>query len=315
MNPETITKYFRSKGFYEHSGSLRFPYTIASTDEVSLDLTEWLQKELLADETVQQRLVIPRQKYFNENPSSVRRLLAWLDWKISPDCVLVLTDQRILLFSVPTNNNPPSLSAASLDAILSVELARILLFAWFEWCWTTQDGLQRSRVYFSTVKDPFFIQLFNRISAYLAGSDLDPRRPPYGMMDELADLPLKFQNHVERVLLPGEGLEGVYFRPALGRENRWNILGKTAPAALLLLSNAYLIWIEEGQQPTSTYGTITRRYLRSNIRGITFQNEGRRPYLVVSYGRSGASNSFRLAVEPGEEADFREVLNDWLTGG
>ena len=144
----TITKYFRSKGFYEHSGSLRFPYTIASTDEVSLDLTEWLQKELLADETVQQRLVIPRQKYFNENPSSVRRLLAWLDWKISPDYVLVLTDQRILLFIVPTNNNPPSLSAAPLDAILSVELARILLFAWFEWCWTTQDGLQRSRVYF-----------------------------------------------------------------------------------------------------------------------------------------------------------------------
>ena len=73
---------------------------------MSPDLTEWLQKELLADETVQQRLVIPRQKYFNENPSSVRRLLAWLDWKISPDYVLVLTDQRILLFSVPTNNNP-----------------------------------------------------------------------------------------------------------------------------------------------------------------------------------------------------------------
>ena len=173
--------------------------------------------------------------------------------------------------------------------------------------------MQRSRVYFSTVKDQFFIQLFNRISAYLARSELDPRRPPYGMMNELADLPLKFQNHVERVLLDGEGLEGVYFRPALGRENRWNILGKTAPAALLLLSNAYLIWIEEGQQPTSTYGTITRRYLRSNIRGISFQNEGSRPYLVVSYGRSGASNSFRLAVEPGEEADLREVLNDWLS--
>ena len=155
-----------------------------------------------------------------------------------------------------------------------------------------------------TVKDPFFIQLFNRISTYLAGSELDPRRPPYGMMNELADLPLKFQNHVERVLLPGEGLEGDTSARRWAGRTAGTSWGRPPRQRCCCSATRISFGSRKVSSPPRRMGRSPAASCAAIFAASPFKMKVAVPTSSFPTGAAGRAISFRLAVEPGRRGGF-----------
>jgi hypothetical protein len=126
----------------------------------------------------------------------------------------------------------------------------------------------------------------------------------------LADLPFKFMNIItHNLLLPGEQVQAVVFQPAIWTTQFRFFHHQQAAARALVLTDCHILIAEEELTGrTDHWGLITRFFPRSRIQSAILEREPTNACLHLILEHQGATQTARLAFEPGAEAALDAML-------
>jgi hypothetical protein len=296
-----------------------FARTLGSLDELDPSARAALVEHLEGGETIRRIVVAPRQKLLGSGPGWRRWLTILLPWEMTPDWVLVLTDNCLLAASFVRPGAPPKVTLTPIAHIVSLELGTILLRSWLEWTCAGQPApaaqaqggcLSRTRVHFSTVSYWLFRQFLGDVCHDLATRPgLEPV-PADRHLEYLAGLPFKFMNIIRHdLLLPSEQVEAAIYRPAISEQRGLFRRQRTASAALLLTNYHLLIAEEDLSESRNGYGLINRFYPRRRIRGATLEQAENGFWLDLALETHGAGQEVvRTLFEPSARPALEEML-------
>jgi hypothetical protein len=282
---------------------------VASLDDLPPPVKTALAAELRPGETVRQIISAPRQHLLAEAAGWRHRLGIVLPWDWTPDWVLVVTGQRLLVAASASAAEAPTISAAPITDLLSCELGTVLLFSWFEWTWADGGRPARQRIYFNTVSDRLFWDVLTFLRrSLIADADLPPPAGGRGL-EQLASFPYKFRNLIPlRLLLPDEQICTVIYQPAIWTRHPGPFRRNRAPSLALILTNYHLVVTQEDLgHGTTSYGLITRYCPRDRIREVNLDRTGGDLWLTVRLARAGAEESVRVLFEPAAGGSLQAV--------
>jgi hypothetical protein len=278
-----------------------FARTLGSLDELDPPARAALAEHLGRGETVRRVVVAPRQKLLGAGPGWRRWLTILLPWELTPDWVLVLTDECLLAASFARSGAAPAVTLTPIADIVSLELGTILLRSWLEWTCAGQDCMNRTRIHFNTVSYWLFRQLLGDVCHDLAGrAGIEPV-PNDRHLEYLAGLPFKFMNIIRHdLLLPGEQVQAAIYRPAIWEQRGLFRRQRTASAVLLLTNYHFLIAEEDLSESRNGYGLINRFYPRRRIRSAALEQAADGLWLNLALETRGAGQEVvRTLFEPG----------------
>ena len=122
-----------------------FARTLSSLDELDPPARAALVEHLEGGQAIRRIVVAPRQRLLGAGPGWRRWLTFLLPWELTPDWVLVLTDDCLLAASFARAGVPPVVTATPIAAIVSLELGTVLLHSWLEWTCAGQPALAAPR--------------------------------------------------------------------------------------------------------------------------------------------------------------------------
>jgi hypothetical protein len=313
MSSRKLIKSSDGNSDLDRSWNHRFAYLIKSLEELNPDARSWIEQQLFPGEIVSQIIFAPRQSFSTALKGGISRLFSFLSWKISPDCILVVTDRHLLLVTIPVGGEP-SFTATPIHHIVSVEVGKILLYSWFEWVWVEDGHLNRNRIYFNTVSERYFDRAVTDITCNLTYFDKLNSQPENCHQFSLATIPFKFHVRVRQILLSGEQVQIYYFRPTVWK-GRFSLTSRiTTTAALLLLTNLHLVIIEEEQnQIGSSYGIITRWYPRRIVGPAIVEHTQEQCRLRFEINCEGATKDLFFDISPVVESKLDRLLPQWFS--
>ena len=283
---------------------------VTSLDDLPPLVRAALVDHLKPSEAIRQIISAPRQHVLGAAGGWRHRLGIVFPWDWTPDWVLVVTGQRLLVAATLSPDEPPTITSTPISDLLSFELGTILLFSWFEWTWANKGRLERQRIYFNTVSDRLFWDTLRFVRhSLITDADLPPPAGDLGL-ERLRELPYKFRNLIpHRLLLPDEQIEAVVFQPDLWSIARGPFRRKRASALTLVLTNYHLMVTQEDLgYGTTSYGLITRYCPRGRVREATLERLGAELWLKVTLDHGGAEDSLRVLFEPAAEPGLRELM-------
>jgi hypothetical protein len=247
MNPSVT----HSADWYRRKTEDHFARPIASPDDLAPIWRAALNTGLRPGEQPLWMVFAPYQAVLSQKRPAQHDL----SWEFSPDWLLVLTPERLLLLRVSTPNSPAQVVALDLASILSLQQGTILLYSWLTVTWAAPGTLRQERIVYNAVGEPCFSRLVGLIRARLADHLPGPEQDNRAM---LAALPYKFKNLIpHRMLLPGETVRQVIYRPALWKKMLGIFRTMTAPRLVMTLTDDYLLLAEEDCTGTEgSYGFI-----------------------------------------------------------
>jgi hypothetical protein len=284
---------------------------VASLDDLNPLVKAALVEQLRPNEAIRQIISAPRQHVLGAAAGWRRRLGIVLPWDWTPDWVLVVTGQRLLVAATTSPDAPPAITSTPISDLLSFELGTILLFSWFEWTWANEERLEHQRIYFNTVSDRLFWDTLRFVRhSLITDADLPPPEGDLGL-ERLRGLPYKFKNLIpHRLLLPDEQIQAVVFQPDIWSVARGPLRRRRAPALTVALTNYHLVVTREDLgYGTTNYGLITRYCPRGRVREATLERTGAELWLKVTLDHDGgAEDTLRVLFEPAAEQGLRELV-------
>ncbi len=198
------------------SGLERFAYPVTSLEDLAPPVRSALAAQLMPGETLQQIIFAPRQDQYAARGWLGKWLSLRFFWQRTPDWVLALTGERLLVATISEAAGTPSVSVAPLADLLWLELGTILLYSWFAWSWADGGQPRQQRVYFNTVRDDLFWRMVNTIRRTIVARSGLPHSAGERRLEVFAGLPYKFRNLVpHRLMLPGERVQAMAYQPAI----------------------------------------------------------------------------------------------------
>lgn len=266
------------------------------------------QRELKPGEGIEQLTVASQQDLIG----IPREWQRWLGVRKAalktPDRVIALTAERLLVATVAQSGLPPAVASIAAAALLWVELGQILLFSWFECVWAAPDGVQRLCVLFNAVGAAHFQRMRVQLCrSMIRQAGLEPAQGDRNRK-VLADLPYKFDNIIDNILLlVDERVEDVIYRPAIWQQ-RWRILRRMrAPAVAVALSNYHLLLFrEDNTAHMSEYGWIARYCSRRRVRDLALKDDEAALRLEITVGVGGAEQTFEVLFPSEMAARLRQ---------
>ncbi len=310
-HPETVlaqseTSSVLRAGILDRPRLARFARAVKSFDELDPAVGTVLAERIEPGESIRQIIAAPKQAVLRVRREKASRLQAFLPWELTPDWVLVLTQDRVLVATLCPGSTPV-VTATPIADILSFELGKILLQAWVEWTYTTQKRAERVRIYFNSVGE----QLFRRLLDCLRQGVMTPHASASErQLEYLADLPFKFMNIITHdLLLPSEQVQAVVFQPAIWTTRFRLFHQQRAAARALVLTDCHILIAEEELTGRPDHwGLITRFFPRSRIQSATLEREPTSACLQLVLEHQGATQTARLAFEPGAQAALDKML-------
>lgn len=293
----------------------RFAYPVSSIEELTPVVRQALKAELASDEDVRQIIFAPRQSHLVRGQSIWARLGAWLSERRTPDWVLALTDDRLLLATISDSAQPPRISATRLADLLWLELGTILLYSWFEWSWNDKGLPRHEKVYFNTVRDDLFWQLANAMRRTITQGRGVPRPTEKRDNTVFESLPFKFKNLIPlRLMFPDEPVQALVYQPAIWGRRLGVLRYQRTPTTVLVLSPDHLLIAQEDLSSLRfAYGLIARYCPRDCLLGAALAREGEDVWLEVALGAGGARETlrwlFQREAEPALQNLVRYVQN------
>lgn len=256
MNPA----FTRSTDWYRRKTEDHFARPVVTSDDLDPIWRAALNAGLQPGEQPVWMIWAPYQAVLRQK----RPLRRDLPWEFSPDWLLVLTPDRLLLLRVPAPDSPPQVIALDLASILSLQQGTILLYSWLTVTWVGQGAVRQEMIIYNAVGEPCFSRLVGlireRLAPHLPGPEQDHRAI-------LADLPYKFKNLIpQRMLLPGETIHQVIYRPALWKRTLGIFRKMIAPRLAVVRTDDYLLFAEEDCSGTEgSYGFIATYLPLANV--------------------------------------------------
>jgi hypothetical protein len=284
-------------------------YAVQRIEDLKPPVGAALQAQLLAGEAVRQIIFAPSTDAPPTRRDGEKELNAFPIWLRSPDSVLVLTEERLLIASIGETSDPPQVSATPLADLLWLELGTILLHSWFEWSWAGA-GRQQQGVYFRTSRDEVFWEMANSMRRTIiaqAGRTQPTGKPPYG---HFPGLPFKFKNLIPLTLmLPGEQVQAVVYQPTIWGHRLGVLRFQRAPATAVVLSPDYLLIAQDDLTNTrAAYGLIARYCPRGRLRKATLEQSQGNLWLNITVGVQKVEDTIRLLFEPGAAAAVEDLI-------
>jgi hypothetical protein len=243
------------KNWYRRKTEDHFARPIPTPDNLDPDWRVALNTGLRPGEQPVWMIWAPYQAVLKQK----RPMYSDLPWEFSPDWLLALTPDRLLLLCVPAPNSQPQVVALDLDSILSLQQGVILLYSWLTVTWATQGTVRQETIIYNAVGEPCFSRLVNLIRERLAHN---PSGIEQANRTLLANLPYKFKSLIpHRMLLPGETVRQVIYRPALWEKVLGIFRKMIAPRLAMALTADYLLIAEEDCTGTEGSYGFTATYL------------------------------------------------------
>lgn len=286
----------------------RFPRVLYSFDGLEPTVTHAIVEHLEEGEAPRQIIVAPRQKLLDAR--KVQRLPGFpLPWVWTPDWVLTLTEQRMLVAALDQSQATPVITSIRVQDMLLFEWGAILLHSWIEWTQAHQGQSERTRVYFNSVGASIFKRLLDSQRRALAAQTGRMAGLPQRGLALLAALPFKFSNLITiELLLPDEQVQAVVFQPTVWA-GRGILRHPTTAAQALVLSNYHLLVAQEELTGRSdTWGLVTRFYPRERIRQATLEPGQDALWLNLTQETQGAQHPARIRFEPDAQSALQELL-------
>jgi hypothetical protein len=288
----------------------RFAYLVKSIEDLALPVGAALQAQLLPGEVVRQIIFAPRQNRLGARRGPGEWLAARLSEQWTPNSVLALTDERLLVAVIPEAPVPPQVTVTPLADLLWLELGTILLYSWVAWSWVSAGQPQQQRVYFNTVRDDLFWDMANAMRRTIIAQSGRPLPTGERHYEAFADLPFKFENLIPlKLLFPGEQPQAVVYQPAIwGR--RWRVLRyqRAATTVAVLSSDHLLVAQDDLTSIHAAYGLITHYCPRNRLRKATLERVQDDLWLNVTLGLQETEESWRFLFEPAAESALRALL-------
>lgn len=277
----------------------RFAYAVSRIEELAPPVAAALHARLLPDEAPRQIIFAPRQRLL----SSRRGLGAWFVVRWTPSCVLVRTDERLLVATIAEASKAPEVTATPLTDLLWVELGTILLYSWVAWSWVDAGQAQQQRVYFNSVCENLFWDMVNAMRRTIIAQSGLPLPTGDRHYAAFEGLPFKFMNLIPlRLLLPGEQAQVVVHQPPIwGR--RLGVFGyPRAPTTVIVLSQEHLLVAQDDLTNLRTpYGIIARYCPRNRLRRVEIEQMQHDQWLNVTAGLCDTEETLRLLLAPDTE--------------
>ena len=253
-----------------------------------------------------------------------------LPWGITPNRVLVLTGQRLLIASSPyvpespeeeRTSRPeyaselaevralPEVCEIPLRQVLWLEAGTILLISWLELAWVHQGEIERIRIDFNTVGRDLFADLAARIRlAILAAEGVSLSGNAHGL-ERLEALPFKFRRAIpDHVLLRDEQVLGALFRPSQWATYLAIFRRHVTPRLAVLRTDAHLI--VAGEHLTSvedSYGLIAQFCPLPRVKNVTLEERDGRPELRIAVGLDGVEDVLRVRFSVGTVVELESI--------
>ena len=131
----------RREGWFNESARYHFARLVSDLTSLETPLREALQNALLPGETICWMIDAPYQGLLPKDAArrkpgfSLHFLPIPLPWVFTPDWILALTAQRLLLMQTSVPGKEPKVAAVPLENILFLRSGGILLFSWLEVHW------------------------------------------------------------------------------------------------------------------------------------------------------------------------------------
>ena len=313
LRPETIlaqseTNSVLRAGTIERPALGRFARAVKSFDELNPTIGAALAERIEPGETVRQIIAAPKQALLGipDAPEERRWLNMFLPWRLTPDWVLVVTAERVLVAAVDRPGAAPTVTITRIADILSFEMGKILLHAWVEWTFPCQGRADRTRIYFNAVGE----RMFKEALEYMR-QNVTTGYAPQGNrhLEYLSDLPFKFMNIISHhLLLPDEQVQAAVYQPAVWM-TRFRLLRhqRSAAMALVLTDRHVLIAEEELTGRPDSWGLITRFLPRSRIQRVALEQEQAGLWLRLTLKHQGVEQQVRIPFELDAQAELDKV--------
>jgi hypothetical protein len=277
-------------------------------------------------EALQLILTAPAQTLMGRVAREGRGRPRLLPWGITPNRVLALTGERLLIASSPYVPESPEQERSSdaeyssewaavralpevreipLSQILWLEVGCVLLISWLELTWVHQGELERIRIDFNTVGQDLFADLAARIRiAILADGGIAISGKAQGL-ELLDDLPFKFRCTIPiHLLLPGEQVLGTAFRPSQWARHMAVFRRHVAPRLAVLRTDGHLIAAREDlTSGRDSYGLIAQFFPLPRLEKVALEDRDGAPELRINLGLDGVEEVLGIPFAVGATVD------------
>jgi hypothetical protein len=254
-------------------------------------------------------VVIPPQEYLAGASGWLSALFP--RWRRTPSRALMFEPARILIVE-GSRAEDVRVTVIPVGALLSIELATLLLYAYAQFTWADAGQCRTLRVEFNTVGLPILDAELGRLRAAIA-PPAQPVTGPQAIGDLMASLPYKFRSYLNLSRLPDEQIMAIVYQPALWR-GRGPFKRALAPNRAAALTDRHLILIEDAGMRRADY-TIDRRFLpRSRIRRVDFEPAAGGVWMRVRLGVSETTCDVVTPWQATAAGQLSEIMREWLPG-
>jgi hypothetical protein len=249
-----------------------FLYPVPTVDDLAAPVAEIARHELARQLAARQQpfaphsiLVVPPQDY--PRFRQTRFFSVAYGERVTPQRTLLFGPDRLTVIERDTGLRRIDIPYA---ALVSVEMAVVLLYAYVAFRWMNGDRLETLKIEYNAVGEAFIRDAVQHLrstwpqAATATGDQTQAILKP---------LPMKFRNYLRLSLLPGEQVGGVVFQPAIGSPRRW-LRPRLSGDRTVALTTAGITLVEEEASWSLGYGVATRYFPAESIIRIDLEPSG-----------------------------------------
>jgi hypothetical protein len=233
-------------------------------------------------------------------------------WRTTPDRTLVFGEQEITAVEVD-QHGILTVTPIPLDSLVEIHVVEVLLYAFIEFIWA-DAWIEAKRVEYNSVGSRLIQRAVDEIRA-----TFQPCLPPAARSQpeiSLAELPLKFRNHLRSSLIPAEQLLAVTYQPAIRRQTG-RLHPFLSPNRAVAITERCLISVEDQRHRKrwldgvdTDYSVVRRFYPLSRVERLSFDPAPEAHWLNLRLGIGGVTRETAIPLAPAGAEALRAVLRE-----
>ena len=251
-------------------------------------------------------IVIPQQEYLKGGKGWPGGLFT--RWRRTPRRTLAFDESQVTIVEMD-GASALRVVVVPLCALLCVDLATTLLYAYLKLVWICPERIDMIRVEFNSVGIGIIEEQLKRLRPIIAVPvpcmALTPRSD---IQNQIAALPYKFQTHLQLSLLTGESVIEVVYQPALQRSRGWP-KRHLASNSTVAVTDRHIILLAD-EDVFGVQHSMIRRYVPLNrISRVTYEPTGDAVWMRLALGTAKAPYEIKIPLQTTNATSLDSALH------